>query len=84
MDAKKPVFYGVAEHWTRVTSNDCLISHLLDVFYTYRFPMVNSHDKDIFLEDFKTRNHTFCSPLLVNIILANAAVRSESSGSQHG
>jgi len=74
-DESKEVYEGVAELWTTVTHDDLLISHLIDVYYTHQYPMVNTHHKETFLGDFSTGKQEYCSSVLVNIILANAAVR---------
>lgn len=74
MDESKPIYHGAALHWTTVTRDDFLISHLFDLYYTHQHPMLNFHDKDLFLEDFCAGRNNFCSSLLVNIMLANAAV----------
>lgn len=74
MDETKPVYHGVAERWTTVTRDDLLVSHLLDLYYTHQHDMITTHDKDAFLQDLSSGQTVFCSPVLVNIILANSAV----------
>lgn len=62
-----------AATWTSVTTDDALVANLLGIYFQYEFPRARPFQKDLFLDDL-ARGHTrFCSPLLVNAVLANAA-----------
>ncbi len=63
--------------WTMLADNE-MISHLLSLFFTWQQPWCQYVDKTAFLADMSTQNTTspkrFCSPILVNAILAQACV----------
>jgi hypothetical protein len=66
-----------AATWTTVTTNDALVSKLLAIYFQYEYAATRMFQKDLFLDDLargNTASTSFCSPLLVNAILANAAV----------
>jgi len=63
-----------AAMWTSVTSDDALVAKLLGIYFQHEYPKTPPFQKDLFLDDLVRGNTTFCSPLLVNAILANAAV----------
>lgn len=65
-----------AKPWTTVTEDDDLVSHLISLYFTWDYPFYSFLDRDVFLRhmamgDLETE---FCSPFLVNAILANACV----------
>lgn len=62
--------------WTTVIENDNFVSHLLSLWFTWTHPFLNWIDKDLFVRDMQSKDPdaTFCSPFLVNIILADACV----------
>lgn len=63
-----------AARWTSVTTDDALVLKLLAIYFQYEFPWTCPFPKDLFLEDLSRGGTTFCSQLLVNSILSNAAV----------
>ncbi|KAJ5180591.1 hypothetical protein N7492_003801 [Penicillium capsulatum] len=65
--------------WTTVIEDDDFVSHLLSLWFTWSHPFLNWIDKDLFLRDMRSKdqNSSFCSPFLVNIILADACAYSE-------
>jgi hypothetical protein len=63
-----------AEPWTRVISDDRLFRRLLCSYFCYPHPCGPFVHKDLFLEDMAAGRTSFCSPLLVNAMLANACV----------
>jgi hypothetical protein len=67
------IWQGVSR-WTRLTSNDALVSHLVHVYFDHQHWMCNFIDRQLFLEDFANGESNFCSAVLVNAILANASV----------
>ncbi|KAF3803935.1 Nitrogen assimilation transcription factor nit-4 [Colletotrichum gloeosporioides] len=63
--------------WTRVTKDKELIAHLLNMYFNYHYTYFTTMSKTLFYQDlFKGKhgvNHSntvYCSPLLVNAILA--------------
>jgi len=62
--------------WTTVTSDADFVSHLLSLWFTWSHPYLNWIDRDLFIRDMQSGNPgaTFCSPFLVNVILADACV----------
>lgn len=60
--------------WTTVSANDGLMRRLLGVYFMYGYQWFIFFNKDYFLEDMAAKRHRFCSPLLVNAVLACAYV----------
>ncbi|KAI1097578.1 hypothetical protein F4804DRAFT_347071 [Jackrogersella minutella] len=58
--------------WTTVSSDDPMLRVLLRIYFVFDFPFHSYFHKDIFLEDMSAGLKRFCSPLLVNAILAAA------------
>ncbi|KAF3385221.1 Nitrogen assimilation transcription factor nirA [Penicillium rolfsii] len=57
--------------WTRVTEDDSLISHLLTMYFTWHYPFFTLLAKDLFYRDYiRGVSSAYCSPLLVNAMLA--------------
>lgn len=88
MDVKRitdiPVFQVPAKPWTSVTADDAFVSHLISLYFTWQQPTFMWVDRDPFLSDMKAGKlgSRFCSPLLVNILLAVACVSTLSRQSQ--
>ncbi|PYH90331.1 hypothetical protein BO71DRAFT_334734 [Aspergillus ellipticus CBS 707.79] len=74
-----PPFTGPARPWTTVTDDDTFVSHLISLYFTWQHLFCNWIDRDLFLKDLNSGNvnATFCSPLLVNAILADACCHSD-------
>lgn len=70
------LFQVPARPWTGVTDDDEFVSHLISLWFTWYHPFLNWIDRDLFIRDMKSGDlHSqFCSPFLVNIILAEACV----------
>ncbi|ODM18206.1 hypothetical protein SI65_06077 [Aspergillus cristatus] len=68
-----------AKPWTTVTEDDDLVSHLISLYFTWDYPFYSFLDRDVFLRHMAMGNldSEFCSPFLVNAILANACHFSE-------
>ncbi|KAL2148920.1 hypothetical protein VTH82DRAFT_1606 [Thermothelomyces myriococcoides] len=62
-----------ASKWTSVTSDDSLVSKLLSIYFQFDYTRSRCFHKDLFLDDLVHGATDFCSPLLVNCVLANAA-----------
>ena len=67
-----------AKPWTNVTDDDELVSHLVSLYMTWDYPFYAFFDRTTFLENMEkgNLNSDFCSPFLVNALLANACVSS--------
>ena len=75
---ERPVLSNIDGHehfppldsWTDVTSNQEFIKHLSTLYFRWEYPLFASVSKDQFLEDFRNGRQRYCSPLLVNALLA--------------
>jgi hypothetical protein len=71
-----PIFEAPANPWTSTTDDDDFVSHLISLYFTWQHCISNYIDRDLFLRDMRSKELSshFCSPLLVNSILAVACV----------
>lgn len=60
------------ESWTTVTSDGELVEHLLALYFCWEYPIFASLSKEHFIEDFRRGVPRYCSPLLLNALLALA------------
>ena len=74
-----PVYRIPAAPWMSVTESDDFVSHLISLWLTRSYPFYNWIDRELFLRDAQEGklNSQFCSPFLVNCILAEACVSSQ-------
>lgn len=56
--------------WTSVTADAGLVSHLLALYFCWEYPTFASLSKEHFMKDFLKGTHRYCSPILVNALLA--------------
>jgi hypothetical protein len=65
-----------AKPWTTLTDDDELVSHLVSIFFEWINPYLRNVEEDLFLDAMRSGDLTseYCSPLLVNSILAYACV----------
>lgn len=68
-----------ARPWTTVTDSDDLVSHLVSLYLTWGYPFYAFFCRETFIKHMKSGqlNSDFCSPFLVNALLANACVSDE-------
>ncbi|KAF3908006.1 hypothetical protein ABW21_db0200100 [Orbilia brochopaga] len=69
-----------SQPWTSITQNDEFVSHLVQLFFTWEAPIYDIIDKDLFVADMRSgnlENSLYCSPLLVNTVLATASIHSD-------
>ncbi|KAJ2903912.1 hypothetical protein MKZ38_009147 [Zalerion maritima] len=59
-----------ASAWTNVTADPQLVEHLLTLYFCWEYPTFASLSKEHFLRDFQEGSSRFCSPILVNALLA--------------
>ncbi|PYH83891.1 ATP-dependent DNA ligase [Aspergillus uvarum CBS 121591] len=58
-------------HWTRVTDDEKLISHLMQMYFTWHYPFFTTLSRDLFYRDYvRGVSSQYCSSLLVNTMLA--------------
>lgn len=71
-----PLFDLPAKPWTTITSDDQFVSHLVSLWFTWSTQFFNWVDWDDFISGMKSGNLSseFCSPFLVNAMLAEACV----------
>jgi hypothetical protein len=72
---EEPILFAPAKPWTTITDSDRLVSHLLSLYFTWDHPCYTWFDQHLFLADMIAGQSRFCSPLLVNAVLALACVR---------
>jgi len=60
----------LTEAWTTITNDINLVLHLLALYFCWEYPTLASLSKEHFLRDFRDGRHRYCSPLLVNALLA--------------
>jgi len=56
--------------WTTVTNDGAFVEHLMALYFCWEYPTFASLNKEHFLEDMRAGNPRYCSPLLVNALLA--------------
>lgn len=66
-----------AQPWTSVSDDDNFVSHLVSLYFTWHNTTLKWIDPELFLMDMEKGQlgARFCSPFLVNSILAVACVR---------
>lgn len=71
-----PLYQVPANPWTEVTDDDDLVSVLVSLYFTWDHPCAQFLDQEIFIEHMKSKDveSEFCTPLLVNSLLAMASV----------
>ncbi|KAJ6032138.1 Transcription factor [Penicillium herquei] len=74
-----PLFNVPAKPWTAITIDNDLVSHLVSLYFTWDHPCAQFLDQRIFLEHMRRglSDSEFCSPVLVNAILAVASAYSD-------
>ena len=60
------------ETWTRVTRDRELVGHLMGLYFCWQHPFYVVFSKECFLYDMARSRPKYCSPLLVNALLACA------------
>ncbi|KAJ5982542.1 hypothetical protein N7451_012642 [Penicillium sp. IBT 35674x] len=74
-----PIFEVPAKPWTSTTDDDDFASHLISLYFTWQHSISYYLDRDLFLRDMRSKELSshFCSPFLVNSILAVACFYSD-------
>ena len=68
--AQSAVHLLTSEPWTKVTSNSAFIDHITTLYFTWSHPFYSLFSKELFLNDMTEGRDKYCSPLLVNALLA--------------
>ncbi|KAL4784036.1 hypothetical protein BJX76DRAFT_348164 [Aspergillus varians] len=73
-----PLFQVPCKPWTKVTSDNHFVSGLISLYFTWDHPLMQVVDQEMLLRDMNACNLSseFCSPVLVNSILAVASTYS--------
>lgn len=58
------------QNWSCITDDVVLTRHLLALYFCWEYPSFAPISKEHFLQDFNDRRHRYCSPMLVNALLA--------------
>ncbi|KAI1327032.1 hypothetical protein F5Y16DRAFT_410553 [Xylariaceae sp. FL0255] len=56
--------------WTAISQDSALVQHLLALYFCWEYPTFASLSKEHFLTDYTQGRHRYCSPILVNALLA--------------
>jgi hypothetical protein len=65
-----PDMKAPAATWTSVTSDISLVQHLLALYFCWEYPTFASLSKEHFMRDFLDGRPRYCSPILINALLA--------------
>jgi hypothetical protein len=73
---REPLYKVPAKPWTRLTDDDDLVSHLISLYLEWVNPFFRVLDEDLFIRAMQSGdfNSEYCSPFLVNAMLAYACV----------
>lgn len=65
-----------ARPWTMVTDDDAFVSHLVSLYFTWDYPFYTFLDRDALVDHMRVgkADSDYCSPFLVNALLAQACV----------
>lgn len=67
---QSPSLMQASEPWTKVTQDNDLVKHLMELYFCWSHPFYTLFSKELFLADMARNQNKYCSPLLVNAILA--------------
>lgn len=74
---RSSVHTQTSEIWTRVTRDNNFMEHLLGIWFRWAHPFYLLFSKELFLDDMEKGRNIYCSPLLVNALLAFACAYSD-------
>ena len=72
-----PLNLQTTEVWTTVTPDFNLVEHLMALYFCWYHPLYVLFSKELFLHDMAKGRNKYCSPLLVNALLAVACSLSD-------
>lgn len=70
-------FEPSGSYWFRISQDAELIDHLLNLYFSWIHPFYTFFSKDHFLKDMQQGGTRYCSPILLNAILAVACAYSD-------
>lgn len=84
-DLMNPPIQVPAKPWTTVTDDDDLVSHLISIWFAWIHPWFRWVEADLFIEAMQAQDTSspFCTPYLVNSMLAEACVSHPTPMSSH-
>ncbi|KAF3354671.1 hypothetical protein VD0004_g7370 [Verticillium dahliae] len=65
-----PKMKAPASTWSNISTDIVLVQHLLALYFCWEYPTFASLSKEHFLKDFQQGRPRYCSPILVNALLA--------------
>lgn len=74
---RSPMQSKPSEVWTSVTGDHAFVEHLMSMYFCWVHPTHTLFSKDVFLDDMAKGRGKYCSPLLVNALLALACSYSD-------
>lgn len=74
---RSPMHLQTSEAWTRVTRDAAFVEHLLSLYFCWAHPYYALFSKELFLDDMAQGRSKYCSPLMVNALLAFACAYSD-------
>lgn len=74
---RSPVHLQTSEVWTRVTRDSTFVEHLLSLYFCWSHPYYVLFSKELFLDDMANGRSKYCSPLMVNALLAFSCLYSD-------
>lgn len=74
---QSPIHPQTSEVWTRVTRDAAFVEHLLSIYFCWAHPYFVLFSKELFLDDMAKGQSKYCSPLMVNALLAFACAYSD-------
>lgn len=73
-----------ASVWTSITEDSDVVQRLLALYFCWEYPIFASINKEYFVEDFLAGQARYCSPILVNALLAlGCCFSNQQVGSQY-
>ncbi|KAF7560446.1 hypothetical protein G7046_g3690 [Stylonectria norvegica] len=66
----EPEMRAPSSTWTNITNDINLVQHILALYFCWEYPTFASLSKEHFLKDFQEGRHRYCSPILINALLA--------------
>ena len=74
---RSPMHLQTSEAWTKVTRDAAFVEHLLSLYFCWAHPYYVLFSKELFLDDMAKGQSKYCSPLMVNALLAFACAYSD-------
>ena len=79
---RSPMHHQTSEVWTKVTRDTAFVEHLMNLYFCWAHPGFLMFSKELFLDDMAKCRSKYCSPLLVNALLAFACAYSDRPGAR--